>query len=116
VTHDRDRLSFPDPSREMSQESPHVWSRICDACWSVLGYGAVLCKMRKRTGSPQEDKSGSLAGSAETGGVDMTVINVKPVILEAVPDSRTIEGSDPFSLNAESRISEPLTDRDSLWI
>jgi hypothetical protein len=72
--------------------------------------------MRKRTGGPQEDKSSSLAGSAETGGVDMTVINVKPVILEAVPDSRTIEGSDPFSLNAESRISEPLTDRDSLWI
>jgi hypothetical protein len=116
VADDRDRLSFPDPSREMSQKPPHVWTRICDACWSVLWYGAVLCKMRKRTGSPQEDKSGSLAGSAETGGVDMTAIDVKPVILEAVPDSRPITQSDPPALDGEPRISEPLTDRDSLWI
>jgi hypothetical protein len=116
VTHDRDRLSFPDPSREMSQKPPHVWTRICDACWSVLGYGTVLCKMRKRTGSPQEDKSGSLAGSTETGGVDMTAIDVKPVILEAVPDCRPIMQSDPPALDGEPRISEPLTDRDSLWV
>jgi len=116
VTHDYDRLSFPDPSREMSQKSPHVWSRICDACWSVLGYGAVLCKMRKRTGSPLEDKSSSLASSAETGGVDMTVIDVKPVTLEAVSNTGSVHGSDPLSLSSEPRISEPLTDRDSLWI
>lgn len=116
VADDRDRLSFPDPSREMSQKSPHVWSRVCDACWSVLGYGAVLCKMRKRTGSPLEDKSSSLASSAEMGGVDATVIDIKPVTLEAVPDSRPITQSDPPALDGEPRISEPLTDRDSLWI
>ena len=116
VTHDRDRLSFPDPSREMSQKPPHVWTRICDACWSVLGYGAVLCKMRQRDRLTSEDKSSSLAGSAETGGVDMTVIDVKPVILEAVSNTGSVHGSDPSALDGEPRISEPLTDRDSLWI
>jgi len=116
VAHHRDRLSFPDPSREMSQKPPHVWTRICDACWSVLGYGAVLCKMRQRDRLTSEDKSSSLAGSTETGGVDMTVIDVKPVILQAVSNTGSVHGSDPSALDGEPRISEPLTDRDSLWI
>jgi len=100
----------------MSQESPNVWTRVCGACWSVLGYGTVVCKMRHRDRVTSEEKSGSLAGSAETGGVDAPVIDVKPVTLEAVSNAGSVERSDPLSFGGEPRISESLTDSNRVWV
>ena len=100
----------------MSGESVPVWRRIVLCCWSIFGYFAIFSKVGQSPRPTTEDETRSLPGSAEQGGSDQTVIDVKPEASELSGEKGAVLGGGSSPVDGKPRVSQSLTDGDELWI